>query len=146
MEKGELSHKVPYKPYTHNRENGEMGTPDKSWLQFLHIYYLVWKGDSDRSITISELKKEYGQKIREYGLDKYNPLYITNRSLELYKYGYLTKIKADNGSNHNLYRINDEGLERLERNDIIPPDEARKKFVPLSKLINPRVFQMVAPK
>lgn len=145
MEKKELLYKPVTEPNTHNREYGEMGTPDKSWLQFLHIYYLAWKDNPDRCISIRELKKQYMHKIKEYGLDKYNPTYITNRSLELYKYGYLTKIKADDGSNHNLYRINDEGLERLERNSIIPPD-ARKKLVPLAKLINPRLFQRVAPK
>lgn len=137
--------KALYKPDTHNRKHGERETPNKSWLQFLHIYYLAWKDNPDTSISIRELKKQYGHKIREYGLDKYNPLYITNRSLELYKYGYLTKIKADDGSNHNLYRINDEGLERLERNDIISTD-VRKNFVSIIKLVNPRLFQMVAPK
>ncbi len=137
--------KARYKPDTHNGNYGVRETPDKSWLQFLHIYYLVWKDNPDTSISIRELKKQYGHKIREYGLDKYNPMYVTNRSLELYKYGYLTKIKADDGSNHNLYRINDEGLERLERNDIISTD-VRKNFVSIIKLVNPRLFQMVAPK
>lgn len=137
--------KAQYKPNTHNNSRGEMGTPDKSWLQFLHIYYIAWKDDPNQSISIRELKKKYGYKIREYGLDQYNPLYITNRSLELYKYGLLTKIKADDGSNHNLYRINDDGLERLEIRDIIPSED-RKNFVSIKKLVNPRVFQMVAPK
>lgn len=145
MGERDLLHKASYKPYTHNAGHAERGTPDKSWLQFLYIYYLVWKDDPDRSISISELKKQYEHKIKEYNFGRYGPRYITNRSLELYKYNYLTKIKADNGSNHNLYRINDDGLERLESRNIIPP-EARKKFVPLSKLINPRAFQMVAPK
>lgn len=136
---------VSYKPYTHIHKNEERGRPTKPWLQLLYIYYLAWKDDPNRSISIRELKKQYGHKIREYGFDKRNPIYITNRSLDLYKFLYLTKLKADDGSNHNLYRINDEGLERLERYNIISTDE-RKKFIGLPKLINPRLFQMVAPK
>ena len=145
MEKKELLHKALYKPSTHHTECAEMGTPNRPWLQLLYIYYLAWKASPDGSISISEVKKQYSYKIKEYGFDKFHPRHITNRSLDLYKYGYLTKIKADNGSNHNLYRINDKGLDRLESRGIIPPD-ARKKFVPIKRLVNPRVFQMVAPK
>jgi len=137
---------VPYKPYTHKNVRAERGAPDRPWLQLLYIYYLAWKANPDESIRVREVRKQYDHKIKEYGFDKFCPRHITNRSLELYKYGCLTKIKADDGSNHNLYRINDDGLEKLERKNIIPPDEDRKKFVPLAKLINPRAFQMKAPK
>lgn len=133
-----------YKPNTQYRKDVERGTPDKTWLQLLYIYYLAWKANPDESIRIREVKKQYSYKIKEYGFDKFVPIYITNRSIMLYKYRYLTRIKADDGSNHNLYRITDVGLERLESRDIIPTS-ARKKFVPITKLVNPRVFQMKAP-
>lgn len=145
MEERGLLHKALYKPNTHDVACAERGTPNRPWLQLLYIYYLAWKANPDESIRVREVKKQYNYKIKEYGFDKFHPRHITNRSLELYKYGYLTKIKADDGSNHNLYRINDNGLEKLESKDIIPPS-ARKKFVPITKLVNPRVFQMVAPK
>ena len=140
-----MLHKACYKPNTHHSKPAEMGTPDKTWLQALYIYYLAYKADPNESISVRDVKKNFAHKIKEYGFDKYHPRYVTNRSLEIYKFGYLTKIKADNGSNHNLYRITADGLKRLEERDIIPHD-TREKFVSIKKLVNPRVFQMKAPK
>lgn len=145
MEKKELLYKPVAEPNTRSNNFVGRGRPDKTWLQLLYIYYLAWKDNPDQCISVREVKKQYAHKIKEYGFDKLSQCYMTNRSINLYRYGYLTKIKADDGSNQNLYRINDDGLEKLEDRDIIPP-EARKEFISLPKLINPRLFQMVAPK
>jgi len=157
-----MYHKTSYKPMTkyeperasympmsktpaQNDYFGRMGSADKQWVNLLYIFYLTWRDSPNKPIGIHNLKRDYWREIKECGFDKKCKEYIGIQSSNLYKYGVLSKAKATDGTNWNLFRINQKGLEVLERREIIPPGE-KEYLTPLSELTGYRVFQTVAPK
>lgn len=157
-----MYHKTPYKPMTKyparrasytpmsktpTRQNPivEMVGMDKQWVKLLYLYYIAWKDSPNEPISIHNLKRDYWREIKECGFDKMYDGYLGIRSNLLYKYGVLSKMKATDGTNWNLFRINQKGLEVLEHRGIIPSGE-KEYLIPLSEFAGHRVFQTIAPK
>lgn len=122
-----------------------MGSMDKQWVKLLYLYYLAWNYSPNDTISIHALKRDYWKEIKELGFDKMYDGYLGIRSNLLYKYGVLSKMKATDGTNWNLFRINQKGMEALESRGVISP-EKKEYLTPLSELVGHRVFQTVAPK
>lgn len=132
------------KKLTQHGNVGEMGRIDKQWVKLLYLYYIVWKDIPNEPISIHDLKRDYWREIKECGFNKNCDDYLGIRSNVLYKFGVVSKMKATDGTNWNYFRINQRGLDALEYRGIISKRE-KENLVPLSDLIDPRVFQVVAP-
>lgn len=156
-----MYHKTSYKPmtkhavervgYTPMSETstqqdtiGRMGSTNKQWVKLLYIFYIAWKDRPNETISVHNLKRDYRKEIKECGFDKKCEEYLGIRSNLLYKYGVLSKMKATDETNWNLFRINQNGIEALERREIIPSGE-KEYLIPLSELVGHRTFQTVAP-
>jgi len=118
---------------------------DKQWVKLLYIFYIAWRDTPNEPISIHNLKRDYREEIKECGFDKMYDGYLGIRSNLLYKYGVVSKMKATDETNWNLFRINQKGLEALEHREIIPSEE-KEYLTPLSELVGHRTFQTVAPK
>lgn len=133
------------KTLTQQNSIGKMGSTDKQWVKLLYLFYIAWNDNPNEPISIHNLKRDYWTEIKELNFDKKCGEYLGIRSNLLYKYGVLSKMKATDETNWNLFRINQNGLEALERREIIPPGE-KEHLISLSELVGHRTFQIVAPK
>ncbi len=141
---GRISYTPMSKTPAQNAHFGRMGRMNKQWVKILYIFYLAWRDSPNEPISIHNLKRDYWREIKEYGFDKRCDEYLGIQASNLYKYGVLSKMKATDETNWNLFRINQKGLETLEYREIIPSGE-KEYFTPLSELTGYRVFQTVAP-
>lgn len=134
-----------YKTVTSQKDGlREIGSTTTPWLQLLYIYYLAWRDNPHGIISVHHLKKNYMKEIKAFGFDERHSEYIGVQSANLYKYGYLSKLKATDGSNWNQFRIRKKGLDRLEYCGIVPPGE-KEKILPITEFFHRRLFQLKAP-